>query len=159
MMRFGRKFVIVTITVVLALAAGVALAAWVASGSGSGYVTAVNAQHLTTVDASASTVTQLYPGGSGDVVVRIVNPNAYPVTVTAITATAPITTKPPNAACNASTGVTFTNQAGLSLSVPANNGPAGTLFTLTGAAHMSNATVDACQGKTFKIPVSMTGTS
>ena len=33
------------------------------------------------------------------------------------------------------------------------------VFTLTGAAAMSNSTVDACKGAIFTIPVSVTATS
>ncbi len=60
-------------------------------------------------------------------------------------------------ACNLSTGVTFTNQTGLSLIVPANS--LGTQFTLNGAAAMSNASDNACQGAVFTIPVTLSGAS
>jgi hypothetical protein len=159
MLKSSKKLIVVTAGTVVALVAGVALAAWVANGTGSGYAKAVTAQQLTTVDASALTVAQLYPGGSGDVKITIVNPNSYPVLVTDVTGNGAIVTTPADATCDASTGVTFTDQTGLSLAVPANNGPGGTTFTLTGAAHMSNSSVDACQGETFRIPVSLAGHS
>jgi hypothetical protein len=159
MMRFSKKFLVATASTALALFAGVALASWVASGSGAGYTKAVTAKALTTVGATATTVAQLYPGGSGDVKIKILNPNPYPIRVTDITGNGTIVTIPTDATCDGSTGVTFTDQHGLSLAVPAANGPSGTLFTLSGAALMGNSTVDACQGKTFKIPVNLIGIS
>jgi len=54
------------------------------------------------------------------------------------------------------TGVTFTDQTGLSISVPANS---STETTFANAASMSNASVNACQGDTFTIPVNLTGAS
>jgi hypothetical protein len=107
------------------MAGTIALAAWTAGGSGNGYSKATTAQVLTTVDASASTTAQLYPGGTGDMKLSVTNPNAYPVTITTVTGSGAITSDK-GAACNASTGVTFTNQSGLSLSVPAG---ATTTFT------------------------------
>jgi len=52
--------------------------------------------------------------------------------------------------------VSFTNQSGLSIDVPANG---QTTSTLSGAAAMSNASPDGCQGATFTIPVTLTGAS
>ena len=54
------------------------------------------------------------------------------------------------------TGVTFTDQSGLTLDIAAST---STQFTLNGAASMSNASLNACQGATFTIPVTLTGTS
>ena len=132
-----------------------ALAAWHGAGSGTAAARATSAQALSTVDASASTSAQLYPGGSGDVKLSIHNPNAYPVRVTSVTGSGTITSDK-GAACDASTGVTFANQTGLSLDVAAG---ATTTFTLSGAASMSNASDNACQGAVFTIPVSLTGAS
>ncbi|HZB24346.1 MAG TPA: hypothetical protein VE444_10930, partial [Gaiellaceae bacterium] len=56
----------------------------------------------------------------------------------------------PRCTCNPATGVTFTNQTGLTLDLAA-GATAG--FTLTGAAAMSNASDNTCQGAVFTIPV------
>ena len=62
------------------------------------------------------------------------------------------------ASCDASTGVTFTNQTGLALNVPPNS--AGTEFTLPlGSVAMSNASHTSCQGAVFTVPVTLTGAS
>ncbi len=147
--RFG---VFGAITLAL-MGVGVAFAAWTATGGGSGYTQATTAQALTTVDVSANTADQLYPGGDGDVILRISNPNPYGVDVTSITGSGAILSG--IAACDASNGVTFTNQSG-TWHV---NAGSTTDVTLTNAAHMSNASVDACQGATFTVPVSLSGLS
>jgi hypothetical protein len=149
-----RGGVIVTI-IGVAMAGTVAFAAWTAGGTGDGYAKATTAQALTTIDASASTTAQLYPGGTGDMKLRINNPNPYAVTVTTVTGSGTITSDK-GAACNAATGVTFTNQTGQTLSVPASS---AVTFTLTGSVAMSNASDNSCQGGVFTIPVTLTGTS
>jgi len=90
------------------LASSIAYAAWTATGSGSGYAKATSAQALTTVDVSATTTATLYPGATGNVSLRITNPNPYPVRVTSVTGSGTIDSNT-TAACDASTGVTFTD--------------------------------------------------
>jgi hypothetical protein len=137
------------------LAGSIAFAAWTATGSGSGYAKATNAQALTTVDVSASTVATLYPGATGDVLLRISNPNPYPVTVTDVAGAGAIDSDT-TPACDASTGVTFTDQSGLSVDVPA--GGASTV-TLSGSVEMDNSSDTTCQGAVFTIPVTLSGVS
>jgi hypothetical protein len=142
---------------VLALGAvGLVYAAWTTNGSGSGYAKAGSSQALTTVDVSASTTATLYPGATGDVVLKINNPNSYPVRVTDVTGNGAITVDSGHAAGCVTTGVTFTNQTGKTIDIAANS---QTQVTLTGAAKMSNASDNGCQGATFTIPVTLTGAS
>jgi hypothetical protein len=158
----GRKLAMVGTALSVFLAAGVVFAAWTVPGSGQGYSKARSAQALTTNDASASTSSQLYPGGQGDVKVEISNPNPFPVTVTRIESSGNVSSN--NAGCtdvggdsSKATGVSFATQNPNSGNVvPAN----GTLtMTFNNAASMSNQSVDACQGAVFSIPVSMTAGS
>jgi hypothetical protein len=135
---------------------GFVYAAWTVDGSGEGYAKAKTAQDLTTVDVSAQTTATLYPGADGDVLIRIRNPNDFQVRVTDITGNGTITPDSGHSGCSP-TGVTFTDQTGLTIDVPGSNGETQT--TLTNAAHMSNASVDACQGATFTIPVDLAGQS
>ena len=79
-----------------------------------------SAQALTTVDVSATTSATLYPGATGDLELRIDNPNPYPVRVTSVSGSGAIASDK-GAACDASTGVVFTNQTGLTLDVPASS--------------------------------------
>ena len=143
------------ITVAVLVAAGLAYAAWTASGTGSGYAKATTAKALTTVDVSAQAAPELYPGGQGDVVVRIANPNDYPVEVDDITGNGAITAAGGIGTCS-TTGVSFTDQTNQNIDVPANG---EIQVTLNNAASMSNASENGCQGATFTIPVSLTGAS
>src|SRR5215210_2809538 len=112
MLRPTKKFVVAGGVVAGMLASGVAWAAWTADGTGSGYAKATTAVALTTSDVSASTTADLYPGASGDVVVKINNPNPYPVTVTSISnGTGSIAADTGHSTCT-TTGVTFANQTG-----------------------------------------------
>jgi hypothetical protein len=134
---------------------GTAYAFWIAAGTGTGAAQAGVAQPLTTTAVAASS-TLLYPEGPvGDVTLRINNPNPFPITVTDVTATGTITSDK-GAACDGATGVTFTDQTGLTLAVPASSSQS---FTLTGAVSMDNSSDNTCQGALFTIGVSLAGGS
>jgi hypothetical protein len=151
----GRLAVALSMTAMV-LAGGATFGSWaVSSDAGNGYAKAVTAQNLTLADASAQTFADLYPGGSGAVKIRVTNPNAFAVTITGVAGAGTVTSDK-GAACDASTGVTFTTQTGLSLLAPAG---ATTNFTLSGAAAMSIASVTSCQGGIFTIPITLTATS
>ena len=148
-------------TSILALAAvGLVYAAWTTNGSGSGYAAAGQATNLSTNVASTATAAKLYPGTNGDVAINIVNANPYPVTVTVTAVTlngtnASITAAGGIGTCS-TTGVSFTNQTGLNISVPANG---STQTNLPNAVSMSNASENGCQNATFTIPVNLAGAS
>src|SRR6266516_3757332 len=150
-----RQLITGLLTLLVLGVAGLVYAAWTNTGSGSGYAKAGTAQALTTVDVSASTAATLYPGANGDVLIKVNNPNPYPVRVTDVTGNGTITADSGHATC-VTTGVTFTDQHSQTLDIAASS---QTQTTLTGAAHMSNASDNGCQGATFTIPVSLTGTS
>ena len=148
----------IAVTVLALGVVGLVYAAWTANGTGSGYAKAGSAQALTTVDVSASSTATLYPGSDGNVLIKVNNPNPYPVKVTSVNGNGTITADSAHvtAGCtNANTGVTYTDQS-TNIDVPANG---TTQTTLTNAAHMSNASDNGCQGATFTIPVSLTGAS
>ena len=153
-MRHIKRLGLFGVALFAALGVGVAFAAWTATGSGNGYAKAKTAIDLSTVDISATTTGQLYPSGTGDVLVRIKNDNDYGIDVTSINGNGAITSDK-GAACNGATGVTYTNQAGTWHVA----GHASQTVTLTGAASMSNASDNACQGAIFTIPVLLSGTS
>jgi hypothetical protein len=156
-MRFlsKRNFIAASMTLVVMVAVGFVYAAWTTNGSGSGYAKAGTSQALTTVDVSATTAASLYPGVTGDVKIQISNPNPYAVRVTAVAGSGTITADAGHSGCT-TTGVSFTDQTGLTIDIPASS---STTSTLTGAAAMTNASLNACQGATFTIPVSLTGAS
>jgi hypothetical protein len=89
--------------------------------------------------------------------ITVTNPNPFPVKITTVAQTPSTSiTSDKGASCNSSTGVTFTTQSGLNLTLGAS---ATDTFTLSGAVSMSNASADACQGAIFSIPVDVTGVS
>src|SRR5437764_5896826 len=107
----NRKLAVAVIGALFAIV-GLVYAAWTTNGTGSGYAKAGTAQSLSTVDVSASTTATLYPGVSGDVLIKFDNPNPYAVTVTAVSlngTNANITPDAGHAGCT-TTGVSFTNQ-------------------------------------------------
>lgn len=153
--RGHKKIFLAAAAAILVAAVGVAYAAWTAGGSGSGYAKATTAQALATIDVSASTPATLYPGATGNLKLEIDNPNPYPVRITSVSGAGTITSDK-GAACDASTGVSFANQSGLTLDVP---GSSSATFTLSGAVSMSNASDNSCQGAVFTVPVSLSGAS
>jgi len=149
--KIGRKVTLGSLFVGVAMASTVAFAAWTAGGTGNGYAQAKTAVNLTT--SAATTTATLYPGGTGNVYLNVTNPNPYAVTITGVAANGSITAS--NGSCNVAS-VTYTAPTSPSLVVAAG---ATTQFTLTNAVAMSTAANDNCQGNTFTIPVTLSGTS
>lgn len=164
-----------------ALAGGVAFAAtsWtVGVGAGSsGQGQSATISNLTiSATASPAVSNLLYPGGTGDVVVSIANPNPYPVTITAVNlptsstyaagySNSALTTA--NASCTASTSLvgwsfaTGTSGTSHTLTTPLTVGASGQannplVVTLTADASMATASPAACAGTYFSLP-SFTG--
>ena len=154
--KIPRKAFVVLALLLSAVAASAVIAAWVTNGSGPGYAKAQTASNLTLSDASASTTADLYPGATGSVKLKVTNPNPFPVRITSVAKQASAITSDKGAACDASTGVTFSDQTGLALDVAAG---ATTTLTLANAISMSNASDNTCQGAVFTIPVNVTGAS
>lgn len=156
--KLPRKLFVLLALVVAAVVAAVAIGSWLVSGSGTGYAKAGTASPITLSDASASTTGDLYPGGTGTVKIKVTNPNPFAVRITAVSLTSGGSITSSVAACNSGgTGVSFSNQSGLALDMPANSGP--TTFSLANAVSMSNASDNNCQGAIFSIPVDVTATS
>jgi hypothetical protein len=126
-----------------------------------------------TAVASPAAGNLLYPGGTGDAVIKITNPNGFPVTVTAVqlpTNTAYATgysdsgLSSPVAGCAAGTpsGVTWSFATGTSgtshtLTSPFTVAANGNLsVTLTNDVTMASTTPLACAGSYFSLP-SLTG--
>ncbi len=150
------RLVLALSAVAVVATSAVTFGSWsVSSSAGSGYSKAKLALNLTLSDASASTTAQLYPGGTGDLWVKVTNPNPFAVTVTSVTGTGAITADK-GAACDAATGVTFTNTTGLSQAVGAG---ATVTFSLAGKVAMSNASDNSCQGAVFTVPITLAATS
>jgi hypothetical protein len=127
--------------------------------------------------ASPSATNLMYPGGTGDVVVTISNPNPYPVTITAVqlptnatyatgyttsalttTQTGCLAATPSQVTWNFSTATTGSSHA---LTTPVTVGASGQAnnplaVTLTNDASMGSTTPAACASTYFSLP-SFTG--
>lgn len=151
---FGAMFVLLVLG-----AASLVYAAWTTNGSGSAYAKAGEAKNLSTIDVSASVATlpnALYPGTDGDLLIKVHNPNPFAIKVTQISANGAVTASGGIGTCTTS-GVTLNSPIATAIEVAANSDSAAT--TLTAGAHMSSASENGCQGATFTIPVTLTGTS
>ncbi|MFF1831270.1 hypothetical protein [Paenarthrobacter sp. NPDC058040] len=158
--RFART---AAATVALSILGGVgsAYAYWTATGLGGG-TSANGSMQTVTVDALVAgdtPQTSLVPGGTADVVLRATNPNPHAVTVYGVTGNGAVTADAGHSGCT-TTGVSFTPPAaplvqpgtGQPVTIPANT---SILLTLQGAASMSAASVSACQGAIFTVPVTL----
>jgi hypothetical protein len=143
-----------------------------AGSSGEGQSASVSNLTITAV-ATPSATNQLFPGGSGDVVATITNPNSFPVTVTGVnlpantvyangytsstlttTQTGCLSTTPSGVTWNFATGTSGTAHT---LATPLTVAASGTLtVTFTNDATMTSAAPAACEGTYFSLP-SLTG--
>ena len=153
----SKRTIVVSALVLVAgvVAVGVGLGAWSIGGTGNGAAKATTASSITLADASAYTSADLYPGATGNLKLRATNPNPFPVRITAVSGNGTVTSDK-GAACDASTGVTLTNQTGLTLDLT--GGQTATL-TVPNAVSMSNSSDNSCQGAVFTVPVSLTAVS
>jgi hypothetical protein len=120
------------------------------SGSGSGTTGTMQAVTVEALVGGDTPSSMLYPGGpAADVILRVNNPNSFSVTLYSISGAGAITADASHSGCT-TTGVTFTPPASPNITVPAGT----SLVHLSGAATMSTASLSACQGATFTIPVS-----
>jgi len=156
--RNGAKATAATVLTGVLLAAGVAFAAWTATGTGQGYAKAGTAQALTTLDGSGSITNTLVPGGTGDFVIKISNPNAYPVSLAGATLTGSVAATGGIGTCT-TTGVTV-SQSAIDGTLPHTIAANGTWTDVVSAgASMDNTSQNGCQGATFTQSVTLSGAS
>lgn len=154
-LRIRRRIVLLAVIVsVISLGAGTAYAYFTSTGSGTGSASTGTMQTVTVAATTGTPTTPLLPGGTGDVTLKVTNPNSYAVTLVSVAAGAGnITADSGHPGCT-TTGVTFTAQTGLSTSIP--GGGATTQVDLPGAAAMNATSSSGCQGATFTVPVTIT---
>ncbi len=156
--RSGRIARTTAATVALCIlgGAGTAYAYWTTTGIGNGSATNGTMQTVT-VDAlvAGDTLqTSLVPGGTADVVLRATNPNAHAVTIYGFAANGAVTADAGHSSCT-TTGVTFTPPPAPLAQPVIIQANTSILLTLEGAASMSAASLSACQGAQFKVPVTL----
>jgi hypothetical protein len=177
--RFSRRTKVVSMVcgIVLAGAGAYAATNWVvglnSGSSGEGQSATISNLTITAV-ASPAASNLLYPGGTGDVVVSITNPNPFPVTITAVQLPTNTTyatgytnsgLSSANASCTSTTSLvswnfaTATSGSSHTLTTPLTVAASGTLAaTLTNDASMASTTPAACAATYFSMP-SFTGVS
>ena len=140
------------VALVLGLSAGAAFAYFTSHGSGHASGSTGTLQAVTVAASAGTPSTPLFPGHSGDVILRVNNPNSVAVTLISVAGNGTITADAGHSSCTTS-GVTFANQTGLSINIPGNQ---TTQVDLPGAVSMSTASSNGCQGASFSVPVSIT---
>lgn len=170
----GSKVLAAALGMVLAGAGAFAASNWVVglSTGSSGEGQSATIQNLTITAVAATVTNLLYPGGTGDVVVTISNPNPYPVTITDVQLPSNTTyadgfsnsaLSVSQAGCTASTpsGVTWaysTSSIGSSHSITpitvAASGKTGNPLTVTftNDAAMASTAPLACANTYFSMP-------
>ena len=149
--RTRNKVAALVIALTVMLTAGLAVALWTANGTGSGNARALTAQTIT-VNATTGTA-DLYPGFTGgDVHFTLTNTNPYAVTFDSMTPGA-ITSSNPGS-CPAS-NVSASSATGLSLPVGAN--ATSGAQSIANVVSMDSGAPDGCQGVTFTIALTLTG--
>lgn len=140
----GGAAVVLTGAAIL-VTAGAAIAYLASSGHAGGSAATSTVSPLSGATATASTTSGLYPGGTADLTLKVTNPNADSVTITAISL--------------ASTGTGCTTPhlslaPGLSFSIAANTTATEILHN---AVSMANDASNDCQGATLTVPLSLSG--
>jgi hypothetical protein len=147
-----------TLAVGVVIGAGAAYGYFTSSGSGSGSVTAGTMQTVTVATAGTPS-SPLLPGGSGDVVFSVTNPNNFAVSLVGVglQSGGSITPDAGHSGCattDSNRVVTLNVPSGdLPVSIPANS---TVPIDLANAASMDLAATNDCQGATFKVPVTIT---
>ncbi|MGY1778390.1 hypothetical protein ACI8AV_21270 [Geodermatophilus sp. SYSU D00804] len=136
---------------VVLLGGGAAMAAWSISGEGPGDAQAIAPDRLQ-VDDQAAAVADLYPGTTGDVVVRVRNPNPYPV----VLQTARFGTVTAGGDCPQDSVSAVAASMPIPGSVTLSDGNWHEL-TLADAVAMTFAAPDECKGATFSVRVTVEG--
>jgi len=154
-MRIPKFFVAVGVVTGSALATTLAFAAWNADGKGDATVAGKTAEKLVVTNVGVPNA--LYPSATSNLVVKVKNPNPYPITVTSIAndTSAAVTVAPLAGSTCAASNVSFTNQTNLNVPITPNT---EVTITVPGVKMIADA-ADGCQGATFTFPVIASGAS
>lgn len=140
------------ILLVLGVGSGAALAYWRTTGAGSGSATTGTVQSVTVLAASGTPASLLVPGGSGELLVTISNPNNYAVTLTGLAQNGAITVSGGSGCTAANSGVAVSTQTGLVVSIPAGTNA----VRVSAGIQMTAASATGCQSADFQVPITLT---
>jgi len=154
-----RTVVIGGVAMAMLVSAGAVFALWSAQGTGSGRARATTAVTATVTPVNCAATPgclDLYPGFTdGDVYFTITNTNPYAITFDTMTAGA-ITVDAGHAGCPATSITVDSPVTGLSLAAPASS-TTGQL-SIADVVNMIGTAPDECQGASFDIVLTLTGT-
>jgi hypothetical protein len=113
------------------------------------------------IGAASSAAPLLYPGGRGDLLVRVANPNDFPVVVDRLLSNSPVEVDKAHAQAGCTTAV-----AGVRAAADLVLAPSWRLrpnetneFRVPDAVRMDESSVNACQGAEFTVTVVLIGHS
>lgn len=150
--RTAIRILTAALIVALGLFVGTAYASLVSSGSGSGDAQ-TGAVQAVTIQASATPTSTLLPGGRADLALTVVNPNAFPVVITALSAGNGPVTVTGTVGCTATDAtVSVTPKNALQTALA----PGSNTVNITTGAAMGTGSASACQHATFYLPVDLT---
>jgi hypothetical protein len=140
----------------LGLSAGAAYGFWTSHGSGSA-AASTGTMATVTVATAGTPTSPLLPGGTGDVIFNVTNPNNFAVSLVSVSGNGTITPDNGHSGCT-----TTDSNPVVTLSVPSGDLPksiaanATVSVDLANAASMDIAATNNCQGATFSIPITIT---
>src|SRR4029077_6281235 len=171
-----RRFLVAILGAAAVAAVSYGATSWIVGlqGGSSGEGQSANVSNLSiSAVASPAASNLLYPGGTGDVVVSISNPNPFPVTITAVNlptnttyatgyTTSSLTTTQSGCLASTPSGVTWSFATGSSgtthtLTTPLIVASSGSsenplVVTLTNDASMASSAPAACENTYFSMP-------
>lgn len=145
--------VALVVALVLGAGAGSAYAFFTNHASGTGVVKAGTAQSITVVSARGTVSSELFPGGTADLLVEFDNPNPKAVVVTSVSENGPVTVLGGHGCTGQNSGVSLASEQDLSIPVASGR---HVLIHIANGASMSIASASGCQGASFRIPVTVT---
>ncbi|MFN0025887.1 MAG: hypothetical protein ACKV2O_01705 [Acidimicrobiales bacterium] len=123
------------------------------NGSATG-TAAVNTHEPVVLEAltGETPATGLHPGSTGEVILKVNNPNPYPLKLRSVLSSGDPSVIAGTDCTPANAGVTFEDQVGLAMPI----NPGIQLLRLPDAAAMSTTSHNSCQGASFALPVTIT---
>jgi hypothetical protein len=149
------KRITVAATLVALIIVGSALAAWLATSSGFARGKMGKLQPLVLTEVAFPGEGDLLPGGNGKGVLRVQNPNAFPMTIQAVDAGIPTNIAGTQPGCETAdiAKLTANDLSGLNVSVPGNS---TTSVEIPNLFSLGADSPSQCQETEWRVPVAVT---
>jgi hypothetical protein len=150
----ARRIGVATVVTVL-VSTGLAYGFWTVTGNGQADDKAVTAQTLT-ITAAASPTADLFPGGTGALQFTVTNPNPFGVSLTSLSTTTVTSSDPTNCpAANVTAAAGPTSITAIAVAAHATS----PVQSVPGVVSMVTAAPNGCQGVTFTVTATLSGSS